>query len=180
MIVPIIESQTYPVKFCLLWRNIICISQRFSRSDLGLFTDSAQDLTSSLWNLGTWSKDAGHPLLVKVLIILRRNDAPNHYDHVIHLLCKQHLHQLLYTEYTGEAAGFIEKDWPDDDPRPLYYINKVGDGEVLYLNLGHCRGHYDMKPVVDYYPQIEKGSWDKPQFYELLRRGIRYCAGMSA
>lgn len=97
-------------------------------------------------------------------------------------LCRIHgdLHQLLYTEYTGDAAGFLEVDWPDNEPRPVYYINKVGDGEVLYLNLGHCRGHYDMKPVVDYYPQIEKGSWESPQFYELLRRGLRYCAGTAA
>jgi type 1 glutamine amidotransferase len=52
----------------------------------------------------------------------------------------------------------------------------VGAGEVLYLNLGHCRGHYDMQPMIDYYPDIERGSWAKPQYYELLRRGIRYCA----
>lgn len=88
------------------------------------------------------------------------------------------LETLLYTEFTGEAAGFINSDWPDNEPRPVYYINKVGKGEVLYLNLGHCRGHWDMKPAVDYYPVIEKGSWDKPQFYELLRRGIKYCAGL--
>ena len=60
----------------------------------------------------------------------------------------------------------------------MYYIKKVGAGEVLYLNLGHCRGHYDMQPMVDYYPEIERGSWDKPEYYELLRRGLRYCAGM--
>ncbi len=84
------------------------------------------------------------------------------------------LHVLLHTHFNGEAAGFIEKDWHDDEPRPLYYLNKVGDGEVLYLNLGHCRGHWDMEPVVDYYPVIEMGSWDKPEYYELLRRGIRY------
>ena len=97
-------------------------------------------------------------------------------------LCRIHgdLHQLLYTDYTGEAKGFIEDQWLDDDPRPVYYINKVGKGEVLYLNLGHCRGHYDMKPVVDYYPQVEKGSWESEQFYELLRRGIRYCAGLNS
>ena len=97
-------------------------------------------------------------------------------------LCRIHgdLHQLLYTDYTGEAKGFIEDQWLDDDPRPVYYINKVGEGEVLYLNLGHCRGHYDMKPVVDYYPQVEKGSWESEQFYELLRRGIRYCAGLNS
>jgi len=85
------------------------------------------------------------------------------------------LHLLLKTHYTGSAAGFVEDDWPDNDPRPLYYINRVGAGEVLYLNLGHCRGHYDMQPMVPYYPNIERGSWDKPEYYELLRRGIRYC-----
>lgn len=95
-------------------------------------------------------------------------------------LCKFHceVEQLLHTNFTGEAAGFVNKDWPDDADRPVYYINRVGSGEVLYLNLGHCRGHYDMQPVADYYPVIEKGSWDKPQYYELLRRGIRYCAGL--
>jgi uncharacterized protein len=90
------------------------------------------------------------------------------------------LHVLLDTEYSGEAKGFIESDWHDDAPRPVYYINKVGKGEVLYLNLGHCRGHYDMRPLMDFYPQIERGSWAKPEYYELLRRAIRYCAARSA
>lgn len=44
----------------------------------------------------------------------------------------------------------------------MYYIHRLGEGEVLYLNLGHCRGHYDMRPLMDYYPQIERGSWEKP------------------
>lgn len=93
-------------------------------------------------------------------------------------LCRIHgdLHVLLDTHFNGEATGFIESQWRDDTPRPVYYINKVGDGEVLYLNLGHCRGHYDMRPLMEYYPQIERGSWDKPEYYELLRRGISYCA----
>ena len=97
-------------------------------------------------------------------------------------LCRIHgdLHVLLDTRFSGEATGFIEANWDDDEPRPVYYINRVGKGEVLYLNLGHCRGHYDMRPVTDYYPQIERGSWDKPEYYELLRRGIRYCATGSA
>lgn len=86
------------------------------------------------------------------------------------------LHMLLESEYTGPAVGFVEDDWPTDEPRPVYYINRVGEGEVLYLNLGHCRGHYDMQPMIEYYPNIERGSWDKPEYYELLRRGIRYCA----
>ena len=94
-------------------------------------------------------------------------------------LCRIHgeLHHLLHAEFSGKAPGFVEEDWLDDAPRPVYYIHKVGDGEVLYLNLGHCRGHYDMQPRLDYYPNIERCAWDRPEFYELLRRGLRYCAG---
>ncbi|HEY6600033.1 MAG TPA: ThuA domain-containing protein [Pseudomonadales bacterium] len=93
-------------------------------------------------------------------------------------LCRVHgkLHLLLDTRYTGAARGFVEEQWPDDVARPVYYINKVGNGEVLYLNLGHCRGHYDMQPMMAHYPKIERGSWQLPQFYELLRRGIGYCS----
>ena len=88
------------------------------------------------------------------------------------------LHLLLHAEYAGKATGFVEDDWPGDEPRPVYYINRVGAGEVLYLNLGHCRGHYDMQDVgIPFYPKIERGSWEKPEYYELLRRGIRYCCG---
>jgi uncharacterized protein len=85
------------------------------------------------------------------------------------------LHVLLDTHFNGEATGFIESHWHDDTPRPVYYINKVGNGEVLYLNLGHCRGHYDMRPLMDYYPKIERGSWEAPEYYQLLRRAIGYC-----
>ncbi len=94
-------------------------------------------------------------------------------------LCRVHgkLHLLLDTQYSGPAKGFVEEQWNDDAPRPVYYIHKVGKGEVLYLNLGHCRGHYDMRSLgMAYYPVEERGSWRLPTFYELLRRGIRYCA----
>ncbi len=90
------------------------------------------------------------------------------------------LHHLLETRYTGPARGFVEDHWPEDAPRPVYYINRVGEGEVLYLNLGHCRGHYDMQPMMDFYPEIERGSWERPEYYELLRRGIRYCMNHGA
>jgi len=92
-------------------------------------------------------------------------------------LCRIHgeLHTLLDTRFSGEATGFIESAWHDDAPRPVYYIHRVGLGEVLYLNLGHCRGHYDMRPLTPYYAKIERGSWQRPEYYELLRRAIRYC-----
>ena len=79
----------------------------------------------------------------------------------------------MHTTFTGEATGFVNADWPDDEPRPVYYINRQGAGEVLYLNLGHARGHYDMQPRVPYYPEIERGSWENPEYYELLRRGLK-------
>jgi hypothetical protein len=48
---------------------------------------------------------------------------------------------------------------------------------VLYLTLGHCRGKYDMQPMIEEYPTIEEGAWAQPVYYDLLRRGIRYCIG---
>ena len=83
---------------------------------------------------------------------------------------------LMYSDYSGTCDGWINSDFTDNEKRAVYYIKKTGKGEVLYLNLGHCRGHWDMEPVAEYYPEIEKGSWDKPEYYELLRRGLKYCA----
>ena len=83
---------------------------------------------------------------------------------------------LLHTRWTGETRLFAERDWSRDEPRPVMYLKKVGDGEVLYLTLGHARGRYDMRPLMDEYPQVERGSWKVPAFHELLRRGIRWAA----
>ncbi len=46
---------------------------------------------------------------------------------------------------------------------------------MLYPTLGHCRGHYDMQPLMDFYPAPEKGSWALPVYYDLLRRGIAWA-----
>ena len=34
-----------------------------------------------------------------------------------------------------------------------------------------------MRPVTDYYPKVERCSWEIPQYYELLKRGIRWGLG---
>jgi type 1 glutamine amidotransferase len=81
---------------------------------------------------------------------------------------------LLETEFEGEATGFIEKDWPKAR-HPVFYLHPVGAGEVLYLTLGHCRGHYDMHPMIEFYEVPEKGSWALPVFYDLLRRGLEWA-----
>jgi type 1 glutamine amidotransferase len=84
---------------------------------------------------------------------------------------------LLQTTYQGDARGFAEGDWNDCDPDHLVmYLRPLGDGAVLYNTLGHCRGHWDMTFFgVDYYPIIERGSWEIPQYYELLRRGFAWA-----
>ena len=86
---------------------------------------------------------------------------------------------LLETEYTGEAEGFEESDWSDNSQVPIMYLRDWGKGKVLYFNLGHARGQYDMRPIMDVYPEVERGSWKQPAFYELLRRGIDWVADES-
>jgi type 1 glutamine amidotransferase len=81
---------------------------------------------------------------------------------------------MLHTDFEGEAAGFIEDKW-EKRRHPIFYEKKIGKGSVLYLTLGHCRGHYDMQPLMDYYPQIERCAWDLPVYYDLLRRGIAWA-----
>lgn len=81
------------------------------------------------------------------------------------------LQVLLETKYAGEAPGFIEHTWPQAK-HAVFYLNQVGSGAVLYLTLGHCRGHYDMQPLIDWYPDVERCAWNLPVYYELLRRGI--------
>jgi type 1 glutamine amidotransferase len=87
---------------------------------------------------------------------------------------------LLHTVYTGTANGFVESDWTTCDPQHLVmYLRPLGDGGVLYNTLGHCRGHYDMVPVKDYWPTIDRCSWELPVFYELLRRSLRWARGQT-
>jgi type 1 glutamine amidotransferase len=97
-------------------------------------------------------------------------------------LCEYHgaLQALLHTEYRGEAPGFTEHSWPRADAPPgsrqmVMYVHPHGGGEVLYCTLGHCRGKYDMRPMIDEYSPVERGSWKLPVYHELLRRGIRWA-----
>ena len=84
---------------------------------------------------------------------------------------------LMVTNYSGDAGSFVDTDWSSDDEQLCVYLRPLGDGAVLYNTLGHCRGHYDMRPIIDYYPSVDRCSWEKPEYYELLRRGIRWCIG---
>jgi len=90
---------------------------------------------------------------------------------------REQLLPLLDTQYRGRAEGFIESDWSTADRHLVSYLRPLGRGAVLYNTLGHCRGHYDMRPVVDFYPRVERCSWERPQYLELLRRAIRWALG---
>ena len=81
---------------------------------------------------------------------------------------------LLHCEFEGAAPAFVADQW-ERTRQPVLYVRSLGQGAVLYLTLGHCRGHYDMRPLVDYFPEIQRGSWDLPIFYELVRRGIAWA-----
>ena len=91
-------------------------------------------------------------------------------------------HSLLHTHFRGEAPGFVSKLWPgggaDDDRHPVLYLHRYAGGEVLYCTLGHCRGKFDMRPIIAEYPTVERGSWKLPVYHELLRRGIRWAAAL--
>ena len=83
------------------------------------------------------------------------------------------LHVLLETRFGGQATGFAQAQWPEAS-HPVCYIHKVGRGSVLYLTLGHCRGHHDMRPFMEHWPSIDRGAWDLPVFRTLLRRGVAW------
>jgi hypothetical protein len=53
-------------------------------------------------------------------------------------------------------------------------IKHHGAGAVLYLTLGHCRGHYDLQPLLDWWPSVDRCAWDLPVFHDLLRRGVAW------
>jgi len=83
---------------------------------------------------------------------------------------------LLHTHWSGPVPNFIRTDWiKDSDVQPVFYLHPYGQGTVLYLTLGHCRGKYDMQPLVEEYPVPELGAWKTPEFHELLRRGIEWA-----
>ncbi len=86
---------------------------------------------------------------------------------------------LLETSFSGHTPGFVESDWTENGRVPVMYLHPWENSEVLYLNLGHARSHWDMQPLMDYYENEERGSWKQPEFYELLRRGIRWALDRS-
>jgi len=81
---------------------------------------------------------------------------------------------LMQTSFAGEATGFTRSHW-DKTSVPILYTRQIGAGQILYNTLGHCRGHYDLPGMVDFYPHKEMCAWNYDVYYELLRRTIRWA-----
>ena len=92
-------------------------------------------------------------------------------DELYHMETHGPLHVLLETVCTEPGTGFVEAAGAPGT-HPGYYIKPHGKGSVLYLTLGHCRGHYDLQPLADWWPTVDRCAWDLPVFHDLLRRGI--------
>ena len=92
-------------------------------------------------------------------------------DELYHMETHGDLHVLLETENDQPGTGFVEAaDAPGT--HPVFYIKQHGEGAVLYLTLGHCRGHYDLQPMMDWWPTVDRCAWDLPVFHDLLARGV--------
>lgn len=110
--------------------------------------------------------DANHPLVKGIESFETK-------DELYLLKTFGNLRVLLETEFEGDATGFVERRWARGK-HPVLYLNSIGKGDVLYLTLGHCQGHYDMRPLMDW-AEIQRCSWNLPVYYELLRRAIGWA-----
>jgi len=79
---------------------------------------------------------------------------------------------LLETRWGGEALGGRQVE---EGVRPLMYRHRVGEGEVLYLALGHANRPFDT-PRPGVLQPDRRGPWEMPVYKELVRRGIAWAA----
>ena len=83
---------------------------------------------------------------------------------------------LLETRWGGEALGNRQIE---EGVRPLMYRHRVGEGEVLYMALGHANRPFDTPRPGTLQPD-RRGPWDMPVYKELIRRGIAWAARRDA
>lgn len=111
--------------------------------------------------------DAAHPLVAGV--------EPFDVEDEQYLVAQlAELHILLDTAFEGETPDFARRHWPAQR-HPVLYLRTLGAGAVLYNTLGHCRGHHDLRPLVRWWPSVERGAWELPVYRTLLRRGLEWA-----
>lgn len=80
---------------------------------------------------------------------------------------------LLSSEFEGETPLFETRHWSRGHHQTCY-LRPRDAGGVLYLTPGHARGRYDMQPLAESYPFVERGAWVLPVYHELIGRGIAW------
>ncbi|MEZ0362372.1 ThuA domain-containing protein [Mycobacterium sp. pUA109] len=86
------------------------------------------------------------------------------------------LQVLAHTRFVGESTGFADGHTSVDEPRPVLYLKRHGAGTVCYFTLGHCRGRFDLQDLgVDDLGQVDRGSWNVPEYRTILRRCLRWA-----
>ena len=133
------------------------------------------------------SQFAAHPPIAPYEVKVRKKDDPltegiddfivEGGDELYYMRLFGDIDVLMEAKAQGAARGFVEREWDENVYHPVLYRKRVGEGEILYCTLGHRRGHFDMEPLIDYYPEVEKGAWEIPPYMEILRRGLRWAKG---
>jgi hypothetical protein len=83
---------------------------------------------------------------------------------------------LLHARFSGECRGFEEGHVSDDEPRPVLYLKRSGQGTVCYFTLGHCRGRFDVQDLgVDDLGRRDFGSWPVAEFRTVLERSLDWA-----
>lgn len=124
---------------------------------------------------------AGHPPIGPFKVRVTRPDHPmtaglrdfNIVDELYLTRRTAPIDTLLHTEFSGQCLDFGDHVW-EEQQSPVLYERRIGKGGILYLTLGHCRGHYDLQPIRAFNPHPDRCAWNYPVYYELLRRGIRW------
>jgi type 1 glutamine amidotransferase len=93
-------------------------------------------------------------------------------------VCELHppLEVLLHARFTGQCRGFQEGHVTDDEPRPVLYLKRSGDGTVCYFTLGHCRGRFDVQDLgIEDLGRRDFGSWEVTEFRAVLGRCLAWA-----
>lgn len=149
----------------------------FTQSGL---VDAPNDRPDVMEMLGTQFK--AHPPIgpFKVEVVNRDHEFTRGIDdfEVVDELYLSHttaaIETLMQTHFEGEAAGFVDAQW-EKSAVPILYTRDIGKGRIVYNTLGHCRGHYDLPGMADFYPHPERCAWNYEVYYDLLRRGIAWA-----
>ena len=142
--------------------------------------DAPNDRSDVMEMLGTQFK--AHPPIgpFKVEVVNRDHEFTRGIDdfEVVDELYLSHttaaIETLMQTHFEGEATGFVDAQW-EKTAVPILYTRDIGKGRIVYNTLGHCRGHYDLPGMADFYPHPERCAWNYEVYYDLLRRGIAWA-----